>query len=204
MQTLLWCREICPLCCSFTLKWWFLNRTRTTFPYLSWVLSTAVLQPHRLLTASPVLFFIKVMKPPTSNAKHPFFFNDKPVSYAMSKLPSIRIFPKINQGRLTHDTENTDLIGQIWSTRSTAGWHQVVSIRKRNKGSRGVSRLREQGQNQLKNAYREAAFDSGCSRGKNNYRAGKGGQMNHELLLFRKTGIRHSCIRHLNSLSWDR
>lgn len=35
---------------------------------------------------------------------------------------------------------------------------------------------------------------------KNNSRAGKGGEMTHESLLFREAGIRNSCLRHLNSL----
>ena len=81
----------------------------------------------------------------------------------MPKLPTIRIFPKINQGRLTHDTENTDKISQVWSTPPTAGWHQVVGIRKHNKASRGARGLREQRQKLLKNTYRGAAFASGCS-----------------------------------------
>lgn len=114
----------------------------------------------------------------------------------MPKAPSISIFPTINQERLTHSTENADKMGEIWSTPSTAGWHQVVSIRKCDKSSRGVSRLREQKQKLLKNTYGGA----GEAEARNNCRAGKGGQMNHEPLLFREAGIRNSCVRHLNSL----
>lgn len=138
---------ICPLWCSFTLKWWLLKRTRATFSYLSWAISTTVLRSSRLLMASPV--FTNVMNPTTSSTKYPVFY-DKLTCYAVPKLPSIRIFPKINQGRLTHDTGNTNKINQVWSTTSTAGRHQAARIRNCNKGSRGVSRLGEQRQNQQK------------------------------------------------------
>ena len=56
----------------------------------------------------------------------------------------------------------------------------------------------------MKNAYGGADSLAGAVEARSKYRAGKGGQMTHEPLLFGEVRVRNSCVRHLNSLLRDR
>lgn len=130
------------------------------------------------------MFFITVMNPPTSETKYHFLGN-KPTSFTMPKLPSIRIFSKIHKGSLTRDTKSTD--------KTLPGLCPELRAGSRYLAPEEAARVQEE-------EHRQKVVQGACkgsvlaAERRNNDR--EISQLNHEPLLFGEAETRNSPVRH--------